>query len=102
MKSYLIMVLAAIAIVFVSGLIAGPLIPPEIFCTEMACFCPEKGTEALECNSCYETSTVFSIGFFRASRVCPGKEILFCDEGDITAGTIQWSKSLCAIRLFWF
>jgi hypothetical protein len=100
MKAYLAMVLGTLAIVFVSGLIAGAILPSEVMCTEMACLCPESGEQNIECNSCYESKYVFSLGFFRAAKICPGAEVIFCEDGEATGGKIDWKEEECWLDIY--
>jgi hypothetical protein len=65
-------------------------------CTEMWCNPTlEVGTERISCNSCFLDNPLFSLGFFKVTKTCDGKEYLIFNDGDYIDREVEVDNTSC-------
>jgi hypothetical protein len=82
------------------GFVAGVFLTGGITsCTEIGCFCQEDG--GLPCNTCTHEDPVFALGIINIIEVCDAKEILICENGEMTRRTYDLQGN-CKVEAEWF
>ncbi len=74
--------LIIIAIIVVTGFIAGFLVPPLESTTLMACPCHVNAEGEIPCNSVSSWKPVFFTGLINVVEECSGREIVVCEDGE--------------------
>jgi hypothetical protein len=77
-----VIILIILFIIFF-GFIKGYNEESILSCTEIWCYPPiGVGAEWISCNSCFLENPLFSLGFFKAVKICNGTEYLIFNDGN--------------------
>jgi len=86
-----------IAAIIILGFISAALSAYESVCTKMGCPC--AGVEGERpCNSCSILEPIFTLGIVNLVKVCPGSEIITCENGIEVDKRIDWKD--CEYRWY--
>jgi len=76
----LYLVIFVIIIIVVLGFVNAAFLSSEEMCTLKGCSCKDVDGE-IPCNNCALSKPVFTIGLLNVIHVCPGIEIITCENG---------------------
>jgi hypothetical protein len=79
-------------VLFVGGLI-GFIFPNMGSCNQKFCLC--EGDGELSCNSCEYIDFKFYTGIVNLAKICPGTEIILCEDGESVEKNVVYSYNDC-------